>query len=101
MAKYPTIKGLTWHTFEWPDGSQGEIYGPDPDDPLTIFAVALQDLGTCVTAGDLDVVAAGFFEAIEQLPDAHNDVYRFLYACHLNEQRQRLPPWLVPEDAPA
>jgi anaerobic magnesium-protoporphyrin IX monomethyl ester cyclase len=30
-----------------------------------------------------------------------NDVYRFLYACHINEQRAPMPPWLEPEDAQA
>ncbi len=28
-----------------------------------------------------------------------NDVYRFLYACHINEQGIPMPPWLVPEVA--
>jgi hypothetical protein len=82
---YPAITGLAWHRhqyysfftpidwhrFAWPDDSPGEIYGPDQDDPLTVFAVALQDLGTPVVAGDLEIVAEGFFEAIEQLPEAH------------------------------
>ncbi len=27
-----------------------------------------------------------------------NDVYRFIYACHLNAQGAALPPWLVPEE---
>lgn len=26
-----------------------------------------------------------------------NDVYRFLYACYINERHAPLPPWLVPE----
>ncbi len=26
-----------------------------------------------------------------------NDVYRFLYACHLKEQSAPMPPWLVAE----
>jgi anaerobic magnesium-protoporphyrin IX monomethyl ester cyclase len=30
-----------------------------------------------------------------------NDVYRFLYACHIKEQNAPLPPWLVTEDAQA
>ncbi|MBN1967211.1 MAG: hypothetical protein JW910_21335 [Anaerolineae bacterium] len=29
-----------------------------------------------------------------------NDVYRFLYACYLDEQGTPLPPWLVAEAAP-
>ena len=28
-----------------------------------------------------------------------NDVYRFIYACHINAQGAPLPPWLVPEGA--
>jgi anaerobic magnesium-protoporphyrin IX monomethyl ester cyclase len=30
-----------------------------------------------------------------------NDVYRFLYACHLTEQGLPLPAWLLPEDGQA
>ncbi len=30
-----------------------------------------------------------------------NDVYRFLYACHLQSQGLPLPPWLVPDPAQA
>ncbi len=30
-----------------------------------------------------------------------NDVYRFLYACHLDDQSAPLPPWLTPEQASA
>jgi hypothetical protein len=30
-----------------------------------------------------------------------NDVYRFIYACHVNAQRNPMPPWLVPEGAQA
>jgi hypothetical protein len=26
-----------------------------------------------------------------------NDVYRFLYACHLSEQGESMPPWLAAE----
>lgn len=82
--QYPTIRGLSWHRtqyysfftpidwhrFSWPDGRQGDIYGPDPDDPLTVFSVALADLGTTVTAPDLDILAEGFFEALERLPES-------------------------------
>jgi len=83
QKQYPSIKGLTWHRhqyysfftpidwhrFVWPDQRVGEIYGPDINDPLTVFAVAVEDLGTRVTADDLDTLAEGFFETIEQLPD--------------------------------
>ncbi len=85
QKQYPAIKGLTWHRdqyysfytpldwhrFYWADDRQGEIHGPDPDDPLTVFAVDVKDLGTQVTADDLDVLAEGFFESIEQLPESH------------------------------
>ncbi len=81
--QYPAIKGLTWHRdryysffapmdwhrFVWPDEQYGEIYGPDPDDPSTVFGVVLQDLGTAPTPDDLDVLAEGFFETIESLPE--------------------------------
>lgn len=81
--KYPAIKGLSWHPrefysfftpidwqqFEWPDGRMGEIYGPDPSDPLTVFAVSVDDMGMRVTAEDLDVLSEGFFETIEAFED--------------------------------
>lgn len=84
QKQYPSIRGLTWHRhqyysfftpidwhrFEWADDSEGEIYGPDPEDPTTLFAVALYHLNTTVTAADLDILAEGFFEAIQQLPQA-------------------------------
>ena len=80
---YPKIKGLTWrrrqyysfftpmdwHLFNWADNRQGEIYGPDPNDPRTVLSVSLDDMGMTVSADDLDILAEGFFEAIEQLPD--------------------------------
>jgi hypothetical protein len=30
-----------------------------------------------------------------------HDVYRFLYASHLAQHGQSLPPWLVPEEVAA
>jgi len=79
----PAIKGLTWHRhpyysfltphdwhrFEWPDGRQGEIYGPDPHDPHTVAAVSLHDLQTSLAPDDHVVVAEGYFGALEHLPD--------------------------------
>jgi anaerobic magnesium-protoporphyrin IX monomethyl ester cyclase len=44
---------------------------------------------------------------VDTLPDKSypqfyaNDIYRFLYASHLKEQAEPMPPWLVPEDAQA
>jgi len=80
--EYPSAKGLLWyrdqyysffvpnhwHQFHWADGREGVIYGPDPADPLTVFAVDIQDLGTPITGDDLDILAEGFFETIERLP---------------------------------
>ncbi len=86
--QYPAIKGLAWHRaqyysffapidwqpFSWPDDRAGEIYGPDPDDPLTVFSVAVQDLGTAIASEDLDTLADGFFETIEQMPESDIEV---------------------------
>ncbi|MBN1965907.1 MAG: hypothetical protein JW910_14750 [Anaerolineae bacterium] len=80
--QYPTIQGLTWHRtdfysffvpmdwhrFTWSDGNEGMIFGPDPDDPYTVFAVDIKDLGTPFTREDMAALAEGFFESIEQLP---------------------------------
>ncbi|MBN1284527.1 MAG: hypothetical protein JXB47_03935 [Anaerolineae bacterium] len=52
----------------WSDDRTGVIYGPDPADPFTVFAVDLKDLGTLVTAADLDALAEGLFGSIERLP---------------------------------
>ena len=47
-----------------------------------------------------DLVATRF---LESLPPKHfpqfyiNDVYRFLYACHLSRVGRQPPPWLVAE----
>ncbi len=79
---YPSIQGLTWHRtryysfftpmnwhrFEWPDGRDGQVYGPDPDDPHTIAGVSLDHLDTTLTTDDLETVAEGFFGTLEQLP---------------------------------
>ncbi len=82
---YPAIQGLTWHRDQyysffvpknwqklyWSDGRQGVIYAPDPNDRDTVFAVDIKDLGTPITGDDLDVLAEGFFQAVEQLPDSN------------------------------
>lgn len=81
--EYPTIKGLTWHRrqyysfftpiswhrFTWLDEREGEIYGPDPDDPWTSYAVTVEHMGTQIVADDLDALAEGFFETLAQLPE--------------------------------
>lgn len=89
QKKYPAIQGLSWHRdqyysfytpidwhpFAWTDDRQGMIYGPDPNDPATVFAVALKDLGTNITPDDLDVLAETYLEMIKQLPDVHIESY--------------------------
>ncbi len=84
---YPAVNGLiwhrdrfysffipnNWHQFRWSDGRRGVIYGPDPADPQTVFAVDIKHLGTSITADDLDVLAEGFFESIDRLPQVHVD----------------------------
>jgi anaerobic magnesium-protoporphyrin IX monomethyl ester cyclase len=45
-------------------------------------------------------VADGFLNALPEksFPQYYvNDVYRFLYACHLSREGKQAPPWLVPE----
>lgn len=100
--QYPAIQGLTWHrtqyysfflpmdwhSFCWDDDREGHIYGPDPDDPSTVFAVNTQDLGTTITADDLDILAEGFFEYIECLP-----------ACHIDSRRQKISGKLLELEA--
>jgi hypothetical protein len=84
QKRYPVVKGLSWHRdnyysfyvpidwhrFSWSDDREGVIYGPDPDDPSTVFAVSIKDLGTSITPADLDVLAEAFFETIEGLPES-------------------------------
>jgi hypothetical protein len=78
----PAFKGLNWHRHQyysffvptdwpqlnWPDGREGVMFTPQPDDPLTVLAVEWQDLGTEITADDLEDLDAGFMEAIKTLP---------------------------------
>lgn len=82
---YPAVTGLLWHRdqyysffvpndwhrLQWSDDRVGVIYAPDPSDPLTAFAVDIRNLGTAVSAADIDVLAQGYFEGLEQLPDCH------------------------------
>ncbi len=47
-----------------------------------------------------DRVAVMYVGKIAEIADTEelfNDVYRFLYACHLKEQSAPMPPWLVAE----
>ena len=58
-----------WHKLEWPDDRKGVIYGPDPTDAHTVFAVEVTDAGFEFEPDDIDTLAEGFFEGIEALPD--------------------------------
>jgi hypothetical protein len=80
----PPIQGLLWYRDElfsffipigwqqsdWDDGRAGVLYHPVPDDPQTVFAVDVTDLGMVISPEDLDRLDADFLDAIEQLPDA-------------------------------
>jgi hypothetical protein len=81
--EHPPIKGLLWHRDErfsffvpidwqrsdWEDGRTGVLYHPVPDDPQTVFAVELKDLGMAISPEDLDRLDAEFVDTIEQLPE--------------------------------
>lgn len=87
----PAFKGLTWHRnqyysffvpmdwqrFDWPDGREGVLFAPSADDPLTVLAVELRDLGLEPTADDIDDLKAGFYDGIQALPDAHIEAEDF------------------------
>jgi len=84
---HPTFTGLTWHRHqyysffvptdwqraEWPDDREGIIYTPSTDDPLTLLAVEVRDLGFPVTEEDLEDLYAGFLSGIEELPEVEID----------------------------
>jgi hypothetical protein len=80
----PAFKGLTWHRHQyysffapidwqrvdWPDDREGVLFVPSADDPLTVLAVELRDLGLEPTPDDLDDLNEGFLSGIQALPDA-------------------------------
>lgn len=82
QKKRPKISGLLWHRHQyysffvpnnwfksaWEDEC-GVIYSPDPSDAYTLFAADLKDLGTLVTPDDLEALAEGYFDSVEQLSD--------------------------------
>ena len=79
----PSFRGLRWHRHQfysffvpyewqradWPDDREGVIYTPSADDPLTLIAVEVRDLGVAPTPDDLDDLQAGLLAGIEALPD--------------------------------
>jgi hypothetical protein len=81
--EHPPIQGLLWHRDEyfsffipigwqrsdWNDGRIGVLYYPVSEDPQTVFAVELKDLGTAISPEDLDRLDVEFVDGIEQLPE--------------------------------
>jgi hypothetical protein len=91
-----------WHKRHWSDGREGVIYAPDPNDPLTVFAVDFQDIGMSIAPPDLDILADGFFYSIEQLPQVNIESHKQNVTGSLleleakytfTEQGQRLKRW--------
>lgn len=84
----PAFKGLTWHRhqyysffvpvdwqrFDWPDQRDGVMFVPAADDPHTVLAVELRDLGLEATPDDLDDLSSGFRSGIDALPDVIVDM---------------------------
>ncbi|HEY8743704.1 MAG TPA: radical SAM protein, partial [Chloroflexota bacterium] len=55
------------------------------------------EVGSGIDAATAELVASGFENALPRkaFPQFYvSDVYRFLYAAHLSEQREALPPWI-------
>ncbi len=67
---FSVFRPLDWHRFEWLDGRHGALYGPVPDDNATLFAVAVQDLGTKVTEEDIPDLHMGFITGVGRLPES-------------------------------
>jgi radical SAM superfamily enzyme YgiQ (UPF0313 family) len=73
-----------------------------PEKDLAIYFDYETESG--MDAGFADQVADRFLEALPEKPYPQfyiNDVYRFLYACHLSRQGVPPPPWLMPQNAAA
>ncbi len=74
----------------------------EPDKDLAIYFDYEVEDG--LDANMADLIMERFMDTLpdKSYPQYYaNDVYRFLYACHLKEQHAPLPPWLVPEDVQA
>lgn len=65
-----------WHQFQWLDGRRGVLYGPIFNDNRTIFAVAVQDLGTTLTKADLQDLHVGFIAGIGRLLESRIESQR-------------------------
>jgi anaerobic magnesium-protoporphyrin IX monomethyl ester cyclase len=74
----------------------------EPDKDLAIYFDYEVEEGL-----DANIAELVMERLVDNLPDKAypqfyaNDIYRFLYACHVKEQGAPMPPWLVPEGAQA
>lgn len=71
------------------------IHPPDRD--LAIYYPYEVEKG--LGEAEAELIHDRFLESLPDKPYPHyyvSDVYRFLYACHLGEEQQALPPWLIP-----
>ncbi len=74
----------------------------EPDKDLAIYFDYEVEAGMDNDMAEL--VASRFMDTLpdKSFPQFYaNDVYRFLYACYINQQQTGMPPWLVPEGAGA
>ena len=81
------------HTFPKSFGITRIIERPDAD--LAFYFD--YEVASGMDAATAELVAARFEEALPRKPYPQfyvSDIYRFLYAAHLNEQRRALPGWI-------
>lgn len=70
----------------------------EPDKDLAIYFD--YEVTEGMDARTADLVMERFMETLPDKPYPQfyaNDVYRFLYACHLSAAGTPMPPWLVPQ----
>ena len=74
------------------------VFPPDRD--LAIYFP--YEVETGLGEAEAELIHERFLASLPDKPYPHyyvSDVYRFLYACHLGEEQQALPPWLMPAAA--
>ena len=70
------LRPLDWQRFTWLDDRQGVLFGPDPDNSATLFAIDVKEMGIEVTHDDIpDLEACSAFgatpeEALRQVEQA-------------------------------
>lgn len=64
------FRPIDWHRYDWTDGRQGVLFGPQPDDSETLFAVAVRELGTLIEEDDLADLHIGFVAGIGRLDES-------------------------------